>query len=272
MRKVVVFLAVFSFFLVLAGAAQAAYLYIDSYGNLSFASPGLPAGRQVLGEATEVEEEEALPVKAPAGKIQINQNDDGVEVVSPTGWVKVEVDEGETVVEVEEGIEMKTVKIKKRGDEFEIEHRQVGAQTALPISVNTETNELTVETPLGPITLTILPDQALAFLLEANIFDFLLTREAIPAAPEGSPRGVTPRGPTGIVAPEPETPEVIEDIELTEEDGVLVYRMRGLKRAKFLGFLPFQFLVEAAVSAETGELVSVDQPPFYRFFNFLFID
>lgn len=275
MKKILVFLAIFLPLFILALPARAAYLYLDSYGNLSFTTPGLPAGRQVLGEAASAPEVTAprplngpLPV-APAGKIQIERVGDQIEVLSPLGREQVEAIEGVEVVEIEESAQMRGVKVRVRGDALEIEHRRIGALTHFPLSVNTETNELTVTTPTGSRVVTVLPDQAVANMLQSNIFDFLLSQRP---PLESFIESEGPEGPTGIVAPEPETPEVVEDIELAEEAGVLTYRMRGVKQAKFLGFLPFQFLVEAAVSAETGELVSLEQPSFYRFFGFLFSD
>lgn len=268
MRKIVVFLAIFVFFLLSARVSRAAYLYIDAYGNLSFTS-------QVLGEATGRPER---PPAAPAGMIQIQRVGNSVQVTSPLGSEEVGASDGVDIVEVEESAQMRGVRVRARGNALEVEHRRIGAITHFPLSVNTETNELTVTTPAGSRVVTVLPDQAVANMLSSNIFDFLLSREAEPppgpTAPSGPTglTGIAPEGPTGIVAPGPETPEVEEEIELAEENGVLVYRMRGIKRAEFLGLFPFQFLVEATVSAETGELITVDQPPFYRFFNFLFTD
>ena len=152
--------------------------------------------------------------------------------------------------------------------------------------VNLETNELIVTTPKGTKTVTILPDKAVENMLAANVLDQLggkggilwLSNQATPsAAPTSTPSAsptpneeVTPSGiltpsiteiatstPTPEVSPEP---ELTEQIVLTQiEDGTIVYKIPGIKFAKFLSLFDVELKRTAVVSAETGELLSIEQ-------------
>ena len=163
---------------------------------------------------------------------------------------------------------------------------KIFAQTHFPLMVNLETNELIVTTPKGTKTVTILPDKAVENMLAANVLDQLggkggilwLSNQATPsAAPTSTPSAsptpneeVTPSGiltpsiteiatstPTPEVSPEP---ELTEQIVLTQiEDGTIVYKIPGIKFAKFLRLFDVELKRTAVVSAETGELLSIEQ-------------
>lgn len=114
------------------------------------------------------------------------------------------------------------------------------ARTSFPLSINTETNELIVTTPAGIKVVTILPDQAVANMLAQNVLD---------EVDEPEPDQL----------PDENVGEIEDSIELEEEDGVLVYKIKGFKRQRILGIFDVAIDRTAVVSAETGELISTEQ-------------
>lgn len=122
-----------------------------------------------------------------------------------------------------------------------IERLNTQAVTELPLSVDLATNELTVSTPAGERTVTILPDQAVQNMLAANVIDRVGGQELVNLVQQG-----------GI-----ETLEQV--IQLSEENGVPVYEIAGVKEQRLLGFFPVTTDVTVTVSAETGEVVDTEE-------------
>lgn len=167
-------------------------------------------------------------IRSGGNRIKLERRDDRVKL-------KMETENGE-----EELGEQQELRIREREDKDEIEveaggkegefvvrRGQIEAKTDFPLSVNLETNELVVTTPAGERTVAVLPDQAVAGMLGANVLDRL-------ASPSGA------------------------SVTLGERQGVAVYQILGVKHHKFLGFIPVQTEVTAVVSAETGELVTTE--------------
>lgn len=123
------------------------------------------------------------------------------------------------------------------GSGVEIRKGRVKARANFPLAVGAG-NELIVTTPSGSKMVTVLPDEAVANLLGRGIVSSAV--------------------------------EARQDVELTEEEGKLEYRVKGVKDVKFLGFIPVQAPIQANVSAETGAVTGVTQPFFLSFFGFLF--
>lgn len=122
-----------------------------------------------------------------------------------------------------------------------IERLNTQALTDLPLSVNLQTNELTVTTPAGEKTVTVLPDQAVQNMLAANVIDRVGGQELSEAVQQG-----------GV--------EALDNvIELEDQDGTPTYIIKGVKNRKLLGFFDVTTDVEVEVSAETGELVDTNQ-------------
>lgn len=173
-----------------------------------------------------------------------------------------EFEEGDGI-EIGEGEET-DFQIKTRKDKFSIEKSGIRARTHFPLSVNSETNELTVTTPAGTKTVTVLPNSAVENMLRVGFLDVVLGEE-------GEGEGEATPGPTEIEGEEggeatPSSTEIEEGIaeeeetiDLAEEDGQLVYKIRGVKKKRFLGLFYINVPRTAVVSAETGELVLIDQ-------------
>jgi len=135
-----------------------------------------------------------------------------------------------------------------------IERLSTQALTDLPLSVNLETNELTVTTAAGEKTVTVLPDQAVQNMLAANVIDRIGGQQLASIVQEG-----------GV-----ETLEQV--IELSEDEGVPVYEIAGVKEHKLLGLFKVTTDVEVVVSAETGEVVDTNQSFFDTLIDVLSTD
>lgn len=122
-----------------------------------------------------------------------------------------------------------------------IERLNTQALTELPLSVNLETNELTVTTPAGERTVTVLPDQAVQNMLAANVIDRIGGQALVDLVRQG---GVT---------------TLDRVIELSQQNGIPVYEIQGVKEQRLLGFIPVTTDVTVIVSAETGEVVDTQQ-------------
>lgn len=122
-----------------------------------------------------------------------------------------------------------------------IERLNTQALTDLPLSVNLATNELTVTTPAGERTVTVLPDQAVQNMLAANVIDRMGGQALVDLVRQG-----------GV-----ET--LAQVVTLSEQNGVPLYEIQGVKEHRLLGFFPVTTDVTVTVSAETGEVVDTNQ-------------
>ncbi|MBI4062352.1 hypothetical protein HY410_00360 [Candidatus Gottesmanbacteria bacterium] len=166
--------------------------------------------------------------------------------------------------------------IRASGSASQVIRNKIFAQTHFPLMVNLETNELMVTTPKGTKIVTVLPDKAVQNMLAANVLDQLggkggllwLANQATPSATpiatpsaEPSPTGEASASGTPTATPaEVVESQTGEQIVLTEQaDGTLVYRIPGFKNKKFLGIFAVSLARIAVVSAQTGELIAIEQ-------------
>lgn len=155
---------------------------------------------------------------------------------------KVEgAEETEDEVVIEERADRNTVRIRALQHKAIVERLNVQALTDLPISVDLNTNVLTVTTPAGEKPVTVLPDQAVQNMLAANVIDRLGGEALVEQVRQGNVQTL------GQV------------IELGVRNDVPVFVIQGIKEHRFLGFLPVTTDVTVTVSAETGEVVDTDQ-------------
>lgn len=169
--------------------------------------------------------------------------------------IKLEDEKGEET-ELPEGTENEIFKIQERADKGQIKvstlqdkfvfsRENIGAATTFPLSVNLQTNQLTVKTPSGEKVVTVLPDQAIKNMLAANVIDQV--------------KGIPFTHDVGKVATQAGT-ALEEVIKLTTtREGILAYEIPGTKRSRFLGFINVEIQKTAVVSAETGELLGTQQ-------------
>lgn len=107
--------------------------------------------------------------------------------------------------------------------------------TNFPLSVNPTTGQLTVTTPAGQKVVAVLPSEAIQGILDSAI-------------------GTT-----------------INQVELEEEGGTLVYKVKGAKTQKLFGFIPITTQIQTTVSAENGDLLKTDQSAFEKFVDLISI-
>lgn len=193
-----------------------------------------------------------IEVVEGGNKLKFEQKDGRVRL-------KVETETGEEI-ELEEDDEV-TIEARTEDEELRlraafsktiIQRLRVQALTSLPISVNLETNELTVTTPAGVRVVTVLPDQAVANMLAANTIDKVVGDEEATALLRQA--NIEP---------------LRHVLELKIHARGPVYEVRGEKEIRFLGFWRLKVKKTVLVSAETGEVVKTDQSFIDRFLTSL---
>ncbi len=230
-----------------------------------------------VGKVLRVRTEERTRTETRSGEVRVRTRvEDGrtrIEAVEGGNKLRFEQRDGRTrlKVETEAGEEFELeeeddeVTVKARDDEQEITIRsalnqtiiqrlRVQALTSLPISVNLETNELTVSTPAGERVVTVLPDQAVANMLAANTIDEVAgnqTAEELLRQADIEP--------------------LRHVVELKIHAQGPVYEVKGEKDVRFLGFWRLKVEKTVLVSAETGEIVGTQQTFLDRFFSALSI-
>lgn len=234
--------------------------------------PGSTSSGSGSGDEDE-DKDERTEFRFPSGlRIKTRERDDRrrVDIYEGGRKLRIETRDGRTIVKVEneEGEEIGEdefedddeidlgatrggeLRVRTRRNRFVVAHGRVEAHTDFPLSVDTETNELTVTTPAGSRVVTVLPQEAVDNMLaQGNVIDTLLS-----TLPRLSPSPAT----SPIATTEAEAVEG-QAIDLEEEDGELVYTIRGARTERLLGLFDVFVPKTAVVSAESGELVGVRQ-------------
>ncbi len=178
-------------------------------------------------------------------------------------------------VAVEDPADKNTTKIRSDGRFYNIIRDKVAAKTKFPLSVNLDTNELIVITPAGTKVVTVLPDRAVETMLAANVLDqaggkggsrWLISQQ------EADAQATESAVPTATSAAELQTIYTPEepDIELVgTEDGTIAYEIPGVKYKEVFGLFKIRLDRKALVSAETGELLKIQQSFFDKVLSFL---
>lgn len=230
-------------------------------------------------ETRQKEEETRTEVTLPSGtRVKTRQEPDRTRIDIYEGGTKLRLErrDDRTVIKMEDekgeevelppGTENEIFKIEERADkgqikvsavqdEFVFSRENVGAATNFPLSVNLQTNELTVTTPTGERTVAVLPDQAVKSILAANVIDQVggvrFTQDVEKVATQA---GTT-----------------LEDVIklTTTREGVLAYEVPGTKKEKLLGFINVDIPKNVVVSAETGELLETQQDLLSQVLDFL---
>ena len=187
-------------------------------------------------------------------KVRFEQKD-GRMIIKAENEASEEILLGEQeLFKIEERLDKNTVKVATgSGNSFVFARGNVAAKTNFPLSIDLATNALTVTTPAGIKTVTILPDAAVNNMLAANVIDTLGTAAVTEAARTGTLTGVS-----GVV-------------DLALRNNVPVYEINGLSNQKLLGFIPVVIPQKVVVSAETGELVAAEKTPLNTLLDLLSI-
>lgn len=193
---------------------------------------------------TEIETQDGQKIKTKVEddgttKVEIEQDDLKIKYEVKNGEVNsIEEDEDETNDELEEESEIDDdeLEISTEEERHTVRFNGVAASTNFPLSIDVATNELIVATKDGPKIVAVLPDQAVANLLETGIVDRVDSES---------------------------------DLELQVQNGEPVYQIGGSKRYRFLAFIPVTQPVVSIVSAETGEVVATQQSVWANIVDFL---
>lgn len=181
-------------------------------------------------------------------EIKTKQDETRTEVrLSETERIRTRTKDGETRVDITSGgvktrLEASGIKVSTTsGEKFVVQKGTTGAVTEFPLSIDLATNTLSVNTPAGQKNVAVLPDQAVRNLLLANVINRLGGQAIVEEAREGSLSNLD------------------QVITLGERNGVPVYEIQGISSQKLLGFIPISLNRTVEVSAETGNVVSMQE-------------
>lgn len=200
------------------------------------------------GVTTKIEIERGelkLKYKLENGQLVLKvENEDGEEIDLDEDELSELEDETETELE-DEGIEVEPLS----EDTVAFTKNQFSAITEFPLSVDIGTNLLILSTPEGQRIVTVLPDQAVQNLLATGIINSIDTSTDAQVLDKlGSSNGIV-------------------KLELKNKD--IVYRIKGTKEHKVLGFLPVNSPTTAFVSANSGVVVAQERSVLTSFVDFL---
>lgn len=114
--------------------------------------------------------------------------------------------------------------------------------TSLPLDIDSKTRTIQVVVGNQPTKLSVLPTAAVT--------------------------SVTAKG-LVTVSNEASINTILPQVSLVAEKGQLEYQVKGERAGKLLGILPVKTPVQVAVSAQTGNTLSVSQSPLFSVFGFL---
>lgn len=169
---------------------------------------------------------------------EVENEDEENETPEPEESPEPEEFEEESEIEVKDGTNEVKIKVRsgKNKFEFQQEGTKISVESNFPLSVNPDTKELTVTTPAGSRVVAILPQQAV---------DNMLANGMVTTT-------------TGV------------DLKM-ETDGSLSYDIDGTKNEKLLGVFDVAVPKNLVISAETGQVLTVNQSTFSRILDFLSI-
>jgi hypothetical protein len=143
---------------------------------------------------------------------------------------------GGDLVEIEERPQARVVKIGIEDGKFSIRQESTIAVTDFPINVDSKSAMLSVVTPTGSRYLAFLPGDATESALRAKTLS-----------------------------------KVDDTIVLSEgENGELSYQISGQRTINLFNLMNLDVPVKASVSATTGEILTRDEPMWFRVLGFMF--
>ncbi len=173
--------------------------------------------------------------------------------------------------EVEVGNELENVDIATNGGSFDVHGKHLGAISHFPISIDPTTNALIITTPAGTKVVTILPDRAVENILTKGIISKIGGHIASSSAEEsgGSSSGSGVLFTTSSSDGQSISSVTNDNIELTEENGAPVYKVKGSLDKKLFGFIPVSVGKTVTVSADTGDITGTSENIFNRFLDLI---
>jgi len=172
--------------------------------------------------------------------VNLSKKDDKLSLVVTSGNKTREMDVSnwkEDLIEVEERAETQKMTIGIDGDKFALKHKSVTALTDFPLSVDTKSAKISIETPSGDKYISILPYQAVQTLLRSKLINFV----------------------TG------------NKIAIIDRNNNLEYEITGDKTFNLLGIYIYSVPVKSYISVATGEIADVEAPVWYKAVSTLLI-
>ena len=251
------------------------WLIIASFNGYALAQSSKSGGAnrpsQSQGVSDKTVGKNDLPPQAKSVWIRGQGNSLQVKPLSE-GGDELEFTEGDGVdsfilEEEGDGSEETEFEVKSKDNAALVIRNKLATQTHFPLMVNLETNELIVITPKGQKVVTVLPDQAVANMLAANVLDQIGGKGGIKwlEQQEATSSAEPSASPSAEVTEAQESAVVLT----IDEEGELVYEISGVKFERLLGLIPVTLQRTAIVSTTTGELIAVDQSFFTRLVDLL---
>lgn len=175
--------------------------------------------------------------------------------------LKVEQEDGEeseldddSLSEIEDRLSDDDIKVATAGaNKFLIRKGTSAALSSFPVSVDLATNTLFVITPAGARELTILPPQAVANMLAANVINRFDTEDLMDELNQDDVSSVS-----ALFA-------------ISEKGNTTVYVVSGISDQNLLGFIPVGIKKKVEISTETGEIVNENSDVFNKLLDFFSI-
>lgn len=209
---------------------------------------------EVQGQKQEIQQQskngaqQSFQIKTENGKSQVNITQAGttLEIKSENGkteihakkadGTEIQLSSTDAVTKLNDALKEKEIEVEETPDkELVIRKGDVEAETKVPVSVDPITKELSITTPAGQKTVTILPDQAVANLIASKQITSV-TQQATNGGANSSQR-----------------------IALTELNNEPVFQVDGVLNKKVLGIVPVSFAKTSFVSGTTGNVVKTDE-------------
>jgi hypothetical protein len=231
-----------SFYLFTSSSAQA-YAALVNVNNKGEIILNVLASEE--GMDLEIPKNESLEVKEVANasvskdaKIAIVRSDGKVklDVISTSGNKSLDVtDYNDEVIQIENRPETEEVSIGLVGDKFKIQQKGAYAVTDFEINIDPQKAEIELSTPSGMRYLSILPRTALQTTLRLQLIN-----------------------------------KLTDGLSIVEDEGSLTYNIVGEKIINLFNVYDYAVPVTVKVSAQTAEIVGVEQPKWLAVWNFFF--
>ncbi|OGM61565.1 hypothetical protein A3A52_02870 [Candidatus Woesebacteria bacterium RIFCSPLOWO2_01_FULL_39_14] len=177
---------------------------------------------------------------SPTSVVTLSRQNGKISLLVDSGNERRELDVTnwqEDLLEIEERAETQKLKVGIEGEKFSLEQEGIIALTSFPVTVDSKTANLSVQTSSGQKFLSIFPREAVDALLRTKLVNKI----------------VNPR------------------IEVVEENRQLQYVVAGEKVFNILGLLDYSIPITSYISASTGEILSIDSPTWFKYVKFLFV-
>lgn len=196
--------------------------------------------------------ETRIDITSGGVKTRLEYKDDRVVIKAEReDGTEIELEE-DTIFKIDERLSASGIKVATAGaDRFVIQRGNAGAVTSFPLSIDLATNSLIVNTPSGQKTVTVLPDQAVQNLLVANVVNRIGGQAVVDAVRDNRLSSVR------------------DVVTLGIRDNIAVYEINGISDQRLLGFIPVAIQKSVIVSAETGDVVTVQESLVNQVFDIL---